>query len=252
MVHFLMLNKVKSIPIFHNQNDHVHDKPWYQKAKDIMIQMGVRNSTTVSAMFKVARSDMLAGNYDLAEKEFIEAIELCDEIIASNDQTVRRVGRTECVQAKIEKCFCEGSLAIIRGGKGEYEQAEKVLVTLPDRVREDDVTVVSSLYFVMALGVLYIKMGETDKAIECLNQSLEESRTYHADNKDTILILELIGDAIVSGNRPLEAAPYYVESLNKTESKFPGDIKRIEKLTEKYEMSRKGEAFEIPYRYLPL
>ena len=238
--------------VYHNQNDHVNDKPWYEKAKDIMLQMGVRNCTTVNAMFKVARSDMLAGNYDLAEKEFIEAIELCDEIISNNDQTLRRIGRTECEQAQIEKSFCEGSLAIIRGGKGEYEKAEEVLKPLPEKVSRDKITVVSALYFLMALGVLYTKMGETEKAIESLNQSLENSRSHHADNKDTILILELLGDALVSGERPLEAAPYYVEALNKAESKFPGNVKWIEELTEKYEMSRKGETFVIPYRYLPL
>lgn len=238
--------------VYHNQNDHVHDKIWYQKAKDIMLSMGVRNCTTVSAMFKVARSDMLAGNLEIAEKEFVEAVQLCDEIIAGNDQTIRQSGRTECAQAILEKCFCEGSLAIIRGGNGEYEAAEAILAGLPERVNADSTGAVSSLYFVMALGVLYTKMGETDKAIESFNRALEKSRSYHADNKDTILLTEMIGDALVVGDRVLEATPYYVEALNKAESKFTGNVKWIEELTEKYEMSRKGEGFAVPYRYLPL
>ncbi len=246
------LMALRMAAVYHNQNDHVHDIIWYQKAKDIMLAMGKRNCTTVNAMFKVARSNMLGGNYEVAERGFVEAIQLCDEIIASNDQTMRQSGRTESAQAALEKCFCEGSLAIIQGGRGAYEEAEKILVALPERAYTDSAVGVSTLYFLMALGMLYTEMGETDKAIETLNKALDRSRAHHADNKDTILITEMVGDAYVAGNQPLLAAPYYVEALNKAESNFPGSVQWIEDLTEKYEMSRKGESFEVPYRYLPL
>lgn len=238
--------------VYHNQNDHVHDIIWYQKAKDIMLAMGVKNCTTVNAMYKVARSHMLAGNYELAEKGFMDAIRLSDEILASNDQTIRQTGRTEYQQAEIEKNFCEGSLAIILGGKGECKSAEKILVSLIGRAGTDSIIAVSILYFYMALGGLYIKMGETEKAMDNLKKALEISIAHHVENKDSILITEMIGDALVGGERPLEAAPYYVEALNKAESRFSGNVKWIEQLTEKYEMSRKGKVFDIPYRYLPL
>lgn len=238
--------------VFHNKNDHVNDRGWYQKGKDIMEALGVRNCTMLLAMFKVARSDMLGGNYEQAEKGFLEEIKLAEEIIASDDQTLRQSGRTEAAQAVIEKVFADGSLAIIKGGNGEYEEAERILKELPERVKADSAASVSSLYFYMALGVLYTKMGRKEDAIEALNIALENSRSHRADNKDSILITEMIGDAHVAGNTPVEATPFYAEALHKVEHIFPGNLPWIESLNQKYESSKKGETFEIPYRYLPL
>lgn len=238
--------------VYHNQNDHVHDRGWYQKGKDIMLALGMRNSTTLMAMFKVARSDMLAGHYEEAEKGFLEEIALAEEIIASNDQTVRQNGRTEAMQATIEKMFADGSLAIIKGGNGEYEEAEAILRELPVKAQSDYAVSVSALYFYMALGVLYIKMERKEDALEALNIALDISRSHRVDNKDSILITEMIGDAYVAGGTPIEATPFYVEALNKAERIFPGNLAWIEALTKKYEASKNGEVFEIPYRYLPL
>ena len=57
---------------------------------------------------------------------------------------------------------------------------------------------------------------------------------------------------MIKSGKPLDAAAYYADALNKQERYFPGDTAGIRHLEEKYEKARNGQVFEIPYQFVAL
>ena len=239
--------------VFHNHKEIDKARPWYQKAKEIMIQSSEDNSTKVTSYFKVARSDQMLGDIEQAEKGYLEALEVCDRIIAADIQDKQTLDsdKTEAQRAKLQACMIKSALAVIYGSRGELDRGIEILKEQIDTIPQLSATS-SIMYVRMALANLYMEKGEVDKAKEMYEELLVFCRDLHGDNMDTIMLYELLGNTMIKSGKPLEAAAYYADALNKQERYFPGDTAGIRHLEEKYEKARNGQVFEIPYQFVAL
>lgn len=161
-------------------------------------------------------------------------------------------GLGESDRAAVELCFVRANLAKLLGGMGEYQKAIEILEEQVAEVKRLHPTTTAGLYFEIAIGNMYIQMKDIERGSVRMKEVLEKNRYIHGYNKDTILILEMLGDLFVNTGSCSEAAPYYAEALNYLQKNFPGDVRGIQKLTDKYENSKKNQPFEVEYRYLAM
>lgn len=239
--------------VFHNHKEIDKARPWYQKAKEIMMQSSEDNSTKVTSYFKVARSDQMLGDIEQAEKGYLEALEVCERIIAADIQDKQTLDsdKTEAQRAKLQACMIKSALAVIYGSRGELDRGIDILKEQIDIIPQLSTTS-SIMYVRIALANLYMEKGDAEKAKELYEELLVFCRELHGDNKDTIMLYELLGNTMIKSGKPLEAAVYYADALNKQERYFPGDSAGIKHLEEKYEKARNGQVFEIPYQFVAL
>lgn len=236
--------------VFHNQQLVEKARPWYEKSKEIMLRSDEDNITKVTAFFKVARSDQMIGDIERAEKGYLEALEVCNRIIAADiqDKPLLDSDQTPARRAKLDACIIKSALAVIYGSRGELDRAIEILNEQIEKIPQLSTTT-SIMYVRIALANVFLEKGDIDKAKEMYEDLLTYCRELHGDNKDTIMIHELLGNAMVKDGKPLEAAPYYADALNKLERYFPGDSEGIRRLETKYENARNGREFEIPYQF---
>lgn len=245
---------VRVAAVYFNKNDHVNDRPWYQKGLDVLLARGEDTCDTVVAIMKVARSDMLNGDLKAAEKGFRNAEAMAVRIVERGSMKILRnsENRPESVNARVQLCVIRTHLAQLMAGRAQYQEAADILREQIRELPKAAPETTSILYLKRVLGVICCAMGNFDEGFSILKSCMEDNFACHGNNIDMVVLAELCGDALVMKGNPVDAASYYADALNKLERNFPGDSAGIDRLNEKYESARRGICFDIPYQHLPV
>ncbi len=238
---------IRVAAVYHNQNDLRRARPWYAKAKEISMALGVVTLESVQSIFKLARNDMQLGHFEAAEAGIAQAKELMQGLHDQEpDPHQKMVYQTYIFPMVMAQ-------ALIYGGRGEHDKSLQMAEEVSQQLFSGKYPNQLGNYCIYgrAMAVLYGAAGNSEKAEAWIRQATETSSDFHGENTSyTLQCLEIYGDVLVQSNRLMEAANQYKQALNRMEKYFPGSLEDITRLTEKYEKSRAGISYEIPFRYL--
>ena len=117
-----------------------------------------------------------------------------------------------------------------------YDEALPYVQQAYDYYTADKVESSLVVYPLMNFAQVYYGLNNYEKAIECIEKSIEINMFYHGDRTmDHVRNLEIKGDLYAVSGRTDEALEAYSTAVAVREKYFPSNIKAIDNLNEKIE-----------------
>ncbi|MBQ6897065.1 MAG: toll/interleukin-1 receptor domain-containing protein [Oscillospiraceae bacterium] len=220
--------------VYHNQGDYAKARPWYIKGLEIQETIDKESVAAHYAREKVARSNVQLGNFEEAEEQFRYNYEVISRIHAENIS--KGVTGEKLRKSYINLASVSNHLAHVYCCLKRYDEALPYVQQAYDYYTADKVESSLVVYPLMNFAQVYYGLNNYEKAIECIEKSIEINMFYHGDKTmDHVRNLEIKGDLYAVSGRTDEALEAYSTAVAVREKYFPSNIKAIDNLNEKIE-----------------